>query len=402
MPDRLPPAVAYLEATELMASGSPLYRVHRPAQVLAHELDWLTFVTDRHAPPEGNHPWMIEVEGQAICPNVLIIRPTVLTEVRESDDYSDLSHVDVWDAMRRHVQAAQKQGQIVMLDLDDHPYAWNAFNPDKAYPAEVWEAHDAYVAQFNAVLCSTKYLRDEVMWPRFNRKGKLQIFEYAPNLYDPWRYHPERAKFGKVLGSHLYIGARDTADFQVLGDALRPVFEADPELRFLHIGEQYKCTYCEHRLDEHFEGGPCTHCECEHYAEPLQSELGLADATGMDFQRIYTVPPCSPWDLPEALTYNVGVVPLADSEWNYAKTEGKGFEMAAAGIPFVALTGDHPLYKKSPVGWTATWIKEFTGHEYIWRQASILYRKWAEEIAQQHQIEHIAMMKRLAGSNLAK
>ena len=75
----------------------------------------------------------------------------------------------------------------------------------------------------------------------------------------------------------------------------------------------------------------------------------------------------------------------------------------AGGIPFVALTGEHPLYRRTP--WWADNVRaihDLTTDEVAWKAASWTARAWAEEIAQQHQIEHVATMRRLAAANLAK
>jgi hypothetical protein len=289
----------------------------------------------------------------------------------------------------------------VLLDLDDHPYAWNAFFPDKAMSEEEWGAHDEYIDQFNAVLCSTKYLVD-VMTERWAKDfATPQRFEYAPNLYDPWRYDPSTATFGKRLGTHIFVKARDKADFEVMGAALRPIFEADPTLEFLHIGEEFAGECCGHPVHHHYEGtDECDDCACEKFVPGTFDTLSAA--TGIPWDRIEPHPACNPSELPAALPQiNVGVVPLADSPWNYAKTEGKGFEYAAAGIPFVALTGDHPLYKKS-MGFDLVHIGKLTTDGEIWERCSRHSREWAERIAQEHQIEYVATMKRLAAMDLKK
>lgn len=396
----LPPSIAWCVAEGLLASGSEHYRVHRAAHVLAHQLDWLTFVASRFMPADAETPWLVEIEGQVVCPNVVILRPSVLTAVRFDDNYSDLEAGQAWDAMRVAVAHAQSHGQIMMLDLDDHPYAWNEYHPEARITPEQWESHDRYVQQFNAVLCSTEYLVD-VMEARFLTIGE-QLFEYAPNLYDPFRYDPEKAKFGKTIGTHIFVKARDQADFDVLGKMLAPVLEADPELTFLHIGEEFAGSCCGHPIHHHFENQlECDDCACEKF-EPGDFD-NLAKATGLPWDRIEPAPACMPSQMPDVLPQiNVGIVPLADSIWNYAKTEGKGFEYAAAGIPFVALTGDHPLYKKSVGNGALTWLYSWVTFPTSWEDESKRVRKWAESIAQEHQIDYVATMVRLAQSDLSK
>lgn len=396
-PKDVPPSIGFLVNRALFGMGSELYRVHRPAQVLNKFLGFWCFVAVKFDPSsEKGQPWYLEVEGQAICPQVIVLRQTTVTEERDDDDYSQTDFGESFEKMRRFVEWGQAAGQIFLLDLDDHPYAWNALaatGEDDRITDEQWQAFDAYVQQFNAVLCSTKYLQVNIMGKRLPG----QSFYYAPNLYDPWRYHPERARFGKTLGAHIYVKARDQADFDVLGPALRPVLDGSFGTEFLHVGEEYPCRTCTHPQHKHFEGLECDECRCEKFEF---SGSSLARVTGWDEAWIRTEPACSPWDLPDHITWNVGVVPLAHSEWNYAKTEGKGFEMAAAGVPFVALTSGHPLYKKSPGNLLAGF--SLVKNEDYWRAEHFKARKWAEQIAKEHQIEYLATLRALSRSNLHK
>lgn len=415
-PQDLPPAIGFCVNEALFASGSEFYRVHRPANVIAKEMQVMTFVATRFTLPELDRaaqrrgdPIMMSVADEAgndqvITPNVVILRASVVTTVREDDDYKDVDFGDAFDTLRRQIAVAQKAGQIVILDLDDHPYAWNAFqaqqgNGDRAVTDEQWQSYDAYVAQFNAVLCSTRYLQKEVMWKRWTKEllGG-QRFEYAPNLYDPFRYDPSKARFGKALGCHLFAKARDQADFDVLGAFLRPVLEADPKLSFIHMGEEFPCADCSHPRLRHYEEQECDECACDQFTSNEMD--AVAELAGLPYDRVISMPACSPWELHNSMLWNVGVIPLADSEWNYAKTEGKGFEMAAAGIPFVALTGEHPLYL--PWWDNGAHINKLTTQEDLWNVQSKMVRQWAEGLAQEHQRDYIATMKRLGNTNLAK
>lgn len=393
MTKSMPPAIAYCVAENLMGSGSEFYRVHRPAHVIGNQLNWITLVSSRFAAPETVEPFMVEVEGTAFTPNVVILRPSVVTQLRPDDDYSSIDPGEAWEQMRSAVERAQKAGQIVLLDLDDHPYAWNEYHAEDRITAEQWRAYDAYVDQFNAVLCSTKYLAEKVMAPRH----PAQRFEYAPNLYDPWRYDPSRAKFGPVIGSHIYVKARDQADFDQMKELGRWM-SSHPSVRFLHIGDEFPCGNCDHAETHHFEGQFCDDCACEIYVAP--SQCRLATKSDMPAASVICIAPVNPWELHESLTYNVGIVPLADSVWNYAKTEGKGFEMAAAGIPFVALTGNHPLYHAHSKPLTR--IDRLTCDERFWQSESKGARQWAVDLAKEHQVEHLSTMTRLSNSNLAK
>lgn len=393
-----PPSVAFLLAANLFGSGSEHYRVHRPAHVLGNELDWLTFVAPRFAPPEkAKQPWVIEIEGRALTPQVIVTRAIW----PETDD-SGTFFANVEEATRA-VEYAQSAGQIVMLDLDDHPFAWNAEFAlrEDVDPIHDWGWWDRYFMAFNAVLCSTRWLQ-ELLCNRYPE----QTIAYAPNLYDPYRYEECEPSFGRVLGSHLYVKARLRADFSDPLARLVPIFAAQPELTFHHLGEEFFCATCGHPERDHFEAEACDNCACEAF---VRREVGsLAALTGLPNDRIEQFPPCSIHELHEHMTWNVGVVPLSDSEWNYAKTEGKGFEMAAAGIPFVALTGEHPLYRVSP-GYVgdddaalAEMIRELTTDPDIWARASAEHRKWAFTIAQEHQLDYVSALVDLSRHNLSK
>jgi len=309
------------------------------------------------------------------------------------------------------VQFAQSAGQIVILDLDDHPFAWNAEFAlrENVEAISDWSWFDRYLGQFNAELCSTRWLMDFL-----GNRYPDQTFAYAPNLYDPYRYEECEPAFGRVLGSHLYIKARLRADFASTNEGLRlgpleqlvPIFEAQPELIFHHLGEEFYCADCGHPQRHHFEDAECDECACEQFWK--RSTPSLSEMTGLPASRVVPFPACSIHELHKHMTWNVGVVPLSDSEWNYAKTEGKGFEMAAAGIPFVALTGDHPLYRLSPgyVGSDPSAISDairaLTTDPAAWAETSAIHRKWAYSLAQEHQLDYVGALVDLSKHDLSK
>lgn len=62
----------------------------------------------------------------------------------------------------------------------------------------------------------------------------------------------------------------------------------------------------------------------------------FADEVDVDAKRVSVTPMLAPHQYPHGLTFDVGVVPLVDIPFNHAKSNIKGLEYAAAGIPFVA------------------------------------------------------------------
>lgn len=411
----LPPSIGYLAQKATWMGGSEIYRLHRPAMILGQKDNWLTFVTHTFHVPEKPEPFVLQVfseggEELAICPKVIITRPLWRMEDDESEGF------DAAETMRQSIAYAQEAGQLVLIDIDDHPYGWNAEFAlrEQTSPITDWAWHDNYIRQANAVLCSTRFLVN-VMADRIPD----QTFAWAPNLYDPWRYQVHERPLNKVLGAHLYCKARFRDDFTRLGEVLGPIMEADPELVFHHIGEEFPCAHCGHHRLRHFEEQvrgetepvrlECEECACEVYVAGRADQL--AQVSGLPAERIVPMPHCNLTDLPQRMDWNVGVIPLADNEWNYAKTEGKGFEMAAAGIPFVALTGLHALYIDSPAnhlmfglgnGSPAERIAGLTQREDTYRYAQQRFRTWAQGLAQRHENHYRKALQELSRQDLSK
>ncbi len=404
-----PPSLAYCIQKTTYLSGSEWYRAHRPVSILAQKDNWLTFLATQFLPPEqASEPWrvLIPINGEesVVTPEVIVTRPIFALEGQDATSY------DSANKLTEAIAWAQEAGQIVIADLDDHPYAWNAEYVGRIGGEKItdWSWHDDWLNQANAVLCSTKQLI-EVLGPRFPD----QTFAYAPNLYDPFRYEVT-AEFGKTLGSHLFPNARYLTDFEILGEAVAPFLESHPDWTFRHIGEEFRCINCRgqvvagekvgHPKTRHFEpdlahlhGGKsyCAECACDTY-EPTPGDGQLSRYSGIPQDRIIARESVGLPDLPEAMDWSIGIVPLAGNEWNSCKTDGKGFEMAAAGIPFV-FVGDHPLYNTGP-----SLHLDNLPSESEYARCSKNFRAWAEQIAQEHERDYRAAMHALAKMNLKK
>ena len=73
-----------------------------------------------------------------------------------------------------------------------------------------------------------------------------------------------------------------------------------------------------------------------HHTGNYEEYPHFADEVGVDLNRVTQLPMLAPHDYPYGLQFDIGVVPLVDIPFNHAKSNIKGLEYAAAGIPFVA------------------------------------------------------------------
>jgi glycosyltransferase involved in cell wall biosynthesis len=87
----------------------------------------------------------------------------------------------------------------------------------------------------------------------------------------------------------------------------------------------------------------------------------ICDIAGIPEKRLITSPLCTIKQYGNALQFDIGIVPLNDIPFNVAKSNIKGLEYAAAGIPFVA--SDMPEYRllhETGVGTIASTPNEWT------------------------------------------
>jgi glycosyltransferase involved in cell wall biosynthesis len=74
-----------------------------------------------------------------------------------------------------------------------------------------------------------------------------------------------------------------------------------------------------------------------HHSGHVDGYPAAASLLGIDPNRVTTSPMESIYNYPSLLTkFDVGVIPLVDTNFNTSKSAIKGMEMAAAGVPFVA------------------------------------------------------------------
>lgn len=128
-----------------------------------------------------------------------------------------------------------------------------------------------------------------------------------------------------------------------------------------------------------------------HHAGHDPEAPSFADITGIDPSRVTTSPLTDIGNYPSGLKFDIGIVPLNDIPFNHAKSNIKGLEYAAAGIPFVA--SDLPEYRvlhETGVGQIATnpdtWVQHLnelinykTRRQTAARNWDTVSREWAIE-----------------------
>ncbi len=100
-----------------------------------------------------------------------------------------------------------------------------------------------------------------------------------------------------------------------------------------------------------------------HHAGHSPTAPSFADVAGINPDRLITTP-IVPIDRYAAmLQFDIGIVPLNDIPFNHAKSNIKGLEYAASGIPFVAAgTPEYRLLAEDGVGRVAGTDSEWVSH----------------------------------------
>jgi hypothetical protein len=400
-----PPVVAWFVAENLRWSSSEYYRCNLPCGLLVHKRSIWGNIAWRFSIPEKPGPIVCDplIPGKLLAPHLVVMRP--FHAVKDADPGTDP------DMLAKGVRYAQDAGQIVICDMDDDPWGWVAEHPEAK---QNWEDAFNWMKECNAISVSTRFL-GELVAKHFD---DMPVFHF-PNLYDAYRYERHVPEFRKVIGCHIGCSTRVEGDIELLGGIVERLFSYDPEIVFEHLGERAPCRVCGHQVLMHRNLGnlagerpPCIECRnddlCSGYEPPDEGYVGeLARATGLPENRIRARSSCSLEHLPDQLGWAVGIVPLVDCETNYAKTDLKGVEMAAAGIPFFAATGAHPLYRSSP-GWGEAEegpyaiLSMLNASEENYRRMSDHFRRWAHLRAQEAEVQFLTSWDRLARSDLRR
>lgn len=236
-----------------------------------------------------------------------------------------LMHESVPDLIR----LMRSRGERVIVDVDDFHYgldpenvAYHATNPH-ANPESNRAFYEIGIRQADTVTVSTEFLADF-----YSRRARdVRVIR---NGVDAERFAPVAQPESPTFG---WVGATwwRSGDIETLADWM-PGFVKDRGVRVHHAG--------------HIPGDP------RHFAV----RAGL--------RRVSTSLMTTISDYPRLLgDFHVGLVPLARKPFNEAKSNLKGLEYAAAGIPFIATpTKEYRILAGSGIGRLAETPDEWRDH----------------------------------------
>lgn len=209
--------------------------------------------------------------------------------------------MDAWTP--RQIAIAQRLGQKIIVDIDDFHEgltpanrAFHATDPELNKKSNR-EHYSKVIVAADAVTVSTPFLYDHYSGQRDN----VYMVRNGVNMYQFEKRKHTTAK--PVLGWAGAVAYRNN-DLEQLRDWL-PDFLEEHDLYFHHAGADLFAP-------------------------------SFADVTGINPTRLTTSPLCAVADYAAGLKFDIGLVPLNDIPFNEAKSNIKGLEYAAAGIPFVA------------------------------------------------------------------
>ena len=229
----------------------------------------------------------------------------------------------------RQIELAQALGQYIIVDIDDYYEGLTSANAafDATDPARnKWANRDNYqrvIERADMLTVSTPFLYEH--HSKTHPNVRLVRNGVNPYMFD----RPERVYRKPVLGWTGSLRYRNN-DLEQLREWL-PDFLEEHDLRFHHAGED-------------------------------PSAPSFAEVTGINPKRLSTSPLVDIAHYPDGFKFDIGIVPLNDIPFNHAKSNIKGLEYVAAGIPFVA--SDTPEYRvlheggvgllaRSPEEWVA-------------------------------------------------
>ena len=215
--------------------------------------------------------------------------------------------MDRWTS--RQVELARSLGQRVIVDVDDFYQgltpanrAWTTSSPD-VNKVTNRDHYERVIERADTITVSTPYLHDYYS----SRHDDVRLVRNGVNLR---QFQPRTQQRKPVIG---WVGstAYRNNDLEQLREWL-PEFLAEHDLMFHHAG--------------HSDDAP-----------PIE------EVTGVDPYRVTRTPLTPITHYASGLLFDIGLVPLNPIPFNEAKSNIKGLEYAAAGIPFIA--SDLPEYR---------------------------------------------------------
>lgn len=303
----------YLDSEGLPTpGGANYYRCYLPSKVLAENGVDTVIGMNLASAPDGSF---------------------VIQDLR-GDLHYDCDIIVLQRCMKREapvwIKRARSAGQVVINDCDDWYEGLDQANAafwashPRVNPEENRNHYSAALAASSALTVSTPYLAQ-----RLQKYGRPTFV--VPNHIDLARWEQRDVSGQMVVG---WVGATGyrSRDIEELRGILKP-FLIKNDIAFEHAG-----------ADRHAKGiGDILHFDgAVQLGEHQQSSI-------LEYPKMFS-------------TFNVGIVPLSDRPFNQAKSNIKGLEYSASGIPFIASkTQEYERLKRAGAGLVAKrprdWIR---------------------------------------------
>lgn len=242
------------------------------------------------------------------------------------DPEGDLHDVDVilmqrlmHDGIADHIVESQKQGIKIINDIDDWYWGLStsnaAFNHNhpKRNPKENFNHYRKIISRSDLIISSTPYLA-----------GRVGEFCHRPivvakNTVDVDRFTP-REHFDVPQPLVGWVGSTNhrSGDLELLKGVVGPLVNSG-SIRLFHGGE--------------IPGAPT-----------------FASRVGVPTDKVETLPLVPSHLYPKLMVMDIGLVPLTNMPFNRSKSDIKGLEYAAAGVPFIASNLDAYLELQHDLG----------------------------------------------------
>ena len=228
------------------------------------------------------------------------------------------------------IERAQNMGQRIYVDIDDHyeglteaNLAYEITHPEKNRRTNR-DHYQRVIMAADVVTVSTPFLYD--WWSQRRDNVHMVRNGVHTGLFTPIKHTSRKP----VIGWVGVTGFRNN-DLEQLKEWL-PDFLERHDLMFHHAGH-----------DPRFPN--------------------IADIIGVNPRRITTSPTVGIWDYDRILQFDIGLVPLNSIPFNEAKSNIKGLEYAAKGIPFIASPlPEYRLLHETGAGNLASTPDEWVAH----------------------------------------
>lgn len=229
--------------------------------------------------------------------------------VTDKYEYVDIifMHRLMHNGLAENVLKGRAAGQIIINDIDD--WYWGLDPKNHAFKAtdpkfnkdENRYNYRQILHNSDLIIASTPYLASRLM--QWNMKAALTVVK---NTIDVERFTPKEHTPGTPTVGWVGSTAHRSGDLETMQGILKPMLmNGDIELQ--HSG----------------------HMSVDGYD-------GFADAVGVPDDMVKKLPMVPHQEYASILTMDIGLVPLRHTPFNQAKSDIKGLEYAAAGVPFVA------------------------------------------------------------------